>query len=918
MKASTSSSIVVFAFALALNVDGSTRYVDLNCTNPVPPYTSWATAATNIQQAINVGGAGVVLVTNGVYSSGNSSGARVNVPGGVVLQSANGPAVTLIEGYQVPGTTNGSAAIRCVYLNPGASISGFTLTNGATAISDFGGGVKCAAANCIVSNCVLAGNSAYVGGGGALNGTLIDCTLFGNTVTVGGGSGGGGANGSALTNCLLTRNFSAYAGGAAVQCSLANCTVVSNAAATYAGAAWNCTFYNSIVYYNNSYYTNADNSGNYGTWTSCCTPFTSLTGANNFTNPPLFANFAGSDYHLNAASPCINAGNNAFNTSATDLDGNARIVAGTIDVGAYEFQPAIHYVRLNNPAPVSPYSNWAGAATNIQDAIDVSGAGDFVIVTNGTYNIGSRIVSGVTSNRVVIDKAVAVQSVNGPSATVIAGLPGNGAYASTGIRCVYMVDGAALIGFTVTNGATSGFGTDTTNDQSGAGVWCQSTNANISNCVLAHCYANGLGGGAFSGTLNNCTISGDTAFLSGGGAYSANLNNCIVQSNQLIQGSGGGGAAFGTLSNCLLTWNYAPGSGGGAFASTLYNCVISNNTAGNGGGVAMGFANNSIISSNSARLNGSGGGAYSNVLNNCVVQNNLTAGNGGGAFASRLTSCIVSNNSANNGGGTYIGTMTNSLVLGNTATTEGGGAWTGNSDPVYNCTIVSNTASASGGVREGICVNSIIYFNNAGSNPNGHPLIVSHTCMTPLQSGTGNITNDPLFVDPLNGNFHLQSNSPCINSGSNASVSVAVDLDGFPRIAGGTVDMGAYEFPSPSSILSYAWAQQFGLATDGSADFSDSDGDGMNNWQEWIAGTDPTNAASVLLMYSPSNSLPGIAVSWQSVSGKSYFLERASDLAAQPAFSGIQSNIAGQAGTTSYTDTTATNEGPYFYRVGVQ
>ncbi len=218
--------------------------------------------------------------------------------------------------------------------------------------------------------------------------------------------------------------------------------------------------------------------------------------------------------------------------------------------------------------------------------------------------------------------------------------------------------------------------------------------------------------------------------------------------------------------------------------------------------------------------------------------------------------------------------------------------------------------------------NCIVYYNRAPDGPNyDEPYwTLNYCCTTPLPTnGVGNITNAPLFVDQANGNLRLQSNSPCINSGNNTYVVGSTDLDGNPRIVGGTVDIGAYEYQTPTSIISYAWLQQYGLPTDGSADDADLDGTGMNVYQDWVAGLNPTNALSVLQMTpaTATHNPAGLVVSWESVNTRTYFLQSSTNLAAQPAFSTIQSNIVGQAGTTSYTDTNAAGAGPHFYRVGV-
>src|SRR5215471_4799919 len=170
---------------------GTVHYVDVNSTNATPPYTNWATAATNIQDAVDAaGGAGEVVVTNGIYAAGgrayNSSLTnRVTVDKPLWVHSVNGPQFTVIQGQKAANGGNGDGAIRCVYLIYYAVLSGFTLTNGAThAVNGYpsylessGGGVYCQNYNAVVSNCVVTGNSAYQLAGGVYEGTLATCTV---------------------------------------------------------------------------------------------------------------------------------------------------------------------------------------------------------------------------------------------------------------------------------------------------------------------------------------------------------------------------------------------------------------------------------------------------------------------------------------------------------------------------------------------------------------------------------------------------------------------------------------------------------------------------------------------------------------------------------------------------------------------
>jgi subtilisin family serine protease len=99
---------------------------------------------------------------------------------------------------------------------------------------------------------------------------------------------------------------------------------------------------------------------------------------------------------------------------------------------------------------------------------------------------------------------------------------------------------------------------------------------------------------------------------------------------------------------------------------------------------------------------------------------------------------------------------------------------------------------------------------------------------------------------------------------------------------------------------------------------ADPDHDGMDNLAEWIAGTNPTNPASSLrlTLVSATNS-DGAVLNWSSVAGKTYWLERSTNLAT--GFNSIvATNIAATAPTNTFTDPAILPGNTRFYRVGVE
>lgn len=96
---------------------------------------------------------------------------------------------------------------------------------------------------------------------------------------------------------------------------------------------------------------------------------------------------------------------------------------------------------------------------------------------------------------------------------------------------------------------------------------------------------------------------------------------------------------------------------------------------------------------------------------------------------------------------------------------------------------------------------------------------------------------------------------------------------------------------------------------------ADADADGQPDWAEWRAGTDRNSASSRLCIVSVAPTNSGTAVTWESISGKRYFVDRTSNLASN-GFVGVGGEVGGLPGTTVLVDTNTPSPGG-FYRVRI-
>ena len=438
-------------------------------------------------------------------------------------------------------------------------------------------------------------------------------------------------------------------------------------------------------------------------------------------------------------------------------------------------QAATLCVWPDSPTPGVPFDQWDNAAHDIQTAVDAASVGDTVLVTNGVYATGGAVTpGGALSNRVVVAKAITLQSVNGPGATTI---QGRGApLGIDALRCVYLTNGVTLVGFTLAGGNTLTSG-QTHYDQRGGGLFMDRGGL-ASNCVVRANTAVRAGGVNIyyeGGRIVDSIIQENTSRDVAGvyAMYGGEVVGCTILSNTASVGAGGGAMIYGNgvIRDSRLWGNRAVTYGGGVYCYDGPGILITN----------CDFAGNSGSSGGAVRI-------LSNaVVTDCVFRGNHASFDGGAVILDRggqvWNSILRENTAGIYGGGAALwagGRLQNCSVFNNVSDWRSGGVhlWNTNST-LLNCAIVGNRAGYKGaGVgawgTDNVMQNCIVWANEGDVPLEGVPTVNRYNCIQGWTGGgVGNIALDPWLID----SFHLTAGSPCLGAGLGA-VAAGVDLDG--------------------------------------------------------------------------------------------------------------------------------------------
>lgn len=241
---------------------------------------------------------------------------------------------------------------------------------------------------------------------------------------------------------------------------------------------------------------------------------------------------------------------------------------------------------------------------------------------------------------------------------------------------------------------------------------------------------------------------------------------------------------------------------GGIYCRESSAVTISNNTirdneatsSADGGGIRVIQSDvvivDNVIADNISRHNGGGIWCQLEAYNEVVIVNNVIRGNratssGGGIGIS--------------GGGTTAPIIRNNLIIENTADLGGGLFLNASSPDVECCTLAGNRgASAGGGIQCHLdshpsVINSILWSDTSEEIhlESGASIDITYSCIEGGFGGTGNIDEDPLFVE-ISDAYYLghdgmqEADSPCIDAGCGAISDYG--LDGLTTCTDGRVD----------------------------------------------------------------------------------------------------------------------------------